>query len=70
MNSYTDPHPRLIKSDPWASIEEKIDELIDKIIFELTPEMLDDQIEDELNDWGNRENAINILIDKLQKMKG
>lgn len=69
-NRYTDPHPRFIKSDPWASVDTKIDELIDKVIFEFTPEMLDDDIPEQLDDWDNRVNAIEIIITKLEKMKG
>ena len=69
-NRFTDPHPRFIKSDPWASVDDKINELIDKVILDFSPETLDDDIPDLLDDWDNRENAIEILIDKLQKMKG
>lgn len=69
-NRFTDPHPRLIKSDPWTSLDDKLNEIIDKVILEFTPNTLDDDIPDVLDDWDNRENAIEILITKLQKMKG
>lgn len=69
-NRFTDPHPRLIKSDPWTSLDDKLNEVIDKVILEFSPNTLDDDIPDVLDDWDNRENAIEILITKLQKMKG
>ena len=65
---YTDPHPRLIKSNPWNSVEDSINELVDKIILEMNPQTLDDDIPDVLDDWDNRENAIEYLIEKLQKL--
>lgn len=70
MNRFTDPHPRVIKSDPWTNLDQKLNEVIDKVILDFTPNTPDDDIPDVLDDWDNRENAIEILIDKLQKMKG
>lgn len=70
MNSFTDLHPRVIRANPWNSIDENLNELLDKIILEVHPNILDDDIPDTLDDWDNREMAIEYLIDKLTKMKG
>jgi hypothetical protein len=57
-------------SDPWRSIDQALESLIDKIVLEFNPETLDDDINDVLDDWDNRSDAIDYLIEKLQKMKG
>ena len=62
-------NPRFMASDPWRSIDASLDSLVDKIVLEMNPQTLDDDIEDVLNEWDNRENAIDYLIEKLQKMK-
>jgi hypothetical protein len=61
---------RFMASDPWRTIDNSLESLIDKVVLEMNPQLLDDQINEALEDWDNRETAIEILIDKLTKMKG
>ena len=63
-------HPRILKSDPWTSVDQALDNLIDKLILEVNPTVLDDDIPDLLDNWDNREMAIEVLIDKLIDKKG
>ena len=65
-----EPHPRVMNSDPWKSIDQSLEALLDKIILEFSPNTPDDDIPDLLDDWDNRENAIEILQTKLSRMKG
>lgn len=61
---------RFMASDPWRTIDDSLESLIDKVVLEMNPQLLDDQINEALDEWDNRETAIEILIDKLTKMKG
>lgn len=61
---------RFMASDPWRNIPDALESLIDKVVLEFNPSTLDDDIPDVLDDWDNREEAIDYLIEKLQKMKG
>lgn len=70
MNRFFEPHPRLIKSNPWNTIDDSLGELIDKIILEFNPQVLDDDIPDTLDDFANRNEAIEYLLKKLLTMKG
>lgn len=64
-----EPHERLLKSNPWRNIPESLNDLIDKVILEFHPQLLDDDIPDAVDDWDNRVEAIDYLIEKLQKQK-
>ena len=70
INTYTEPHPRLIKSNPWNSVDTAINELLDKIIFEENPGVVDDDIPDMIDDPEQRKSAIKILQDRLSIMIG
>lgn len=61
-------NPRFMASDPWRTIDQSLESLIDKIVLELNPQTLDDQIDEVLNDWDNRKDSIEYLIEKLQKL--
>lgn len=56
-------------SDPWRTIDNSIESLIDKVVLEFNPQTLDDDIPDTLDDWDNRVEAIDYLIEKLSKIK-
>jgi nitrate/nitrite-specific signal transduction histidine kinase len=62
-------NPRFMASDPWRSIDQALESLIDKVVLELNPDTLDDNINDTLDDWDNRVEAIDYLVEKLQKQK-
>lgn len=62
-------NPRFIASDPWRGVDESLESLIDKIVVEFNPEVLDDDLPDVMDDWDERLNAIDYLINKLLKMK-
>lgn len=61
---------RVIKTDPWNSINKSLDLLIDKIILESNPQALDDHIPDILDDWDNRVMAMEVIEDRINKLKG
>lgn len=56
-------------SDPWRTIDNSLESLIDKVVLEFNPQTLDDDIPDTLDDWDNRAEAIDYLIEKLSKIK-
>lgn len=60
---------RIIETNPWNTVDKEIDVLISKVVLQMNPEVLDDDLNDLLDDWDNRENAIDYLIDKLIKIK-
>lgn len=60
--------PRFMASNPWRTIDDSLESLVDKVIYELNPDM--DDTEENMNDWDNRLEAINYLVEKLVKMKG
>ncbi len=60
---------RVMASDPWRTIDNSLESLIDKVVLEFNPQTLDDDIPDTLDDWDNRVEAIDYLIEKLQKAK-
>lgn len=62
-------NPRFMASDPWRTIDQATESLIDKVVVEFNPEVLDDDLPDVMDDWDERKNAIDYLIDKLSKMK-
>ena len=64
--SYAEPNPRLVKSQPWASIDKVINELIDKIIFDDNELVVDDDIPDLIDDPVKRLEAIKDLQDRLK----
>lgn len=47
-------------------IDEKLELLIDQTILDSNPQVLDDEIEDLLENWDERYNAIEYLIEKLE----
>lgn len=60
---------RVMASDPWRTIDNSLESLIDKVVLEFNPQTLDDDIPDTLDDWDNRVEAIDYLIEKLSKIK-
>lgn len=60
--------PRFMASDPWRTIDQALESLIDKIVLELN-QTTDENIARDLDEWDNRVDAIDYLIEKLQKMK-
>lgn len=59
----------IMSTNPWETVDQAIDHLIDKVVLQMNPQMLDDQLSDTLDDPDERDNAIEYLIDKLQKIK-
>ena len=62
-------HPRIIKADPWQTVNSQIESLIDKIIIDKNPLALDDEMNDLLDNPENREKAIDKLVEKLEALK-
>lgn len=60
---------KVMDTYPWVTIDKTIDRMIDKVILEMNPQILDDELNDVLDDGDNRLDAINYLIEKLQKIK-
>lgn len=60
---------RVMASDPWRTIDNSLESLIDKVVLEFNPQTLDDDIPDTLDDWDNRVEAIDYLVEKLLKIK-
>lgn len=51
------------------TIDEKLNKLVKDTIIVYAPYAMDDDLPDLLDDWDNWANAIEILQDKLRKMK-
>lgn len=51
------------------NIDQKIESLIEEVIVAMNPMLLDDDYPDAIGDWDNWEEAIDYLIDKLNKIK-
>jgi hypothetical protein len=60
---------RLILTEPWKTTDDLLENLIDKEVLVRNPQVLDDDLEDIMNDWGERIEAIDAIIYKLEAIK-